>query len=153
MSKHTAQQRAERCAQIMWDKDAASKGLGIVLERVSPGEADASLTVESRHLNGHQICHGGFIFTLADTAFAFACNTYNQAAVAQQNSITFTHSVRAGVKLMAYAKEVSRHGRSGIYDINVVNDEGVTIAHFRGHSRTIKGTLYEEVDKPDEANK
>jgi len=123
-----------------------SKGLGIVLERVSPGEADASLTVESRHLNGHRICHGGFIFTLADTAFAFACNTYNQAAVAQQNSITFAHSGRPGAKLTAYAKEVSRHGRSGIYDVNVVDDEGVVIAYFRGHSRTIKGTLFDEAD-------
>jgi len=146
MSELTAQQRAERCAQIMWDNDAASQGLGIILERVSPGEADASLTVEDKHLNGHRICHGGFIFTLADTAFAFACNTYNQAAVAQQNSITFTHSGRPGAKLMAFAKEVSRQGRSGIYDVNVVDDEGVTIAHFRGHSRTIKETLFNEAD-------
>ena len=147
MSNLTAQQRAERCAQIMWDNDAASKGLGIVLERVSPGEADASLIVEPKHLNGHHICHGGFIFTLADTAFAFACNTYNQAAVAQQNSITFTHSGQAGAKLMAYAKEVSRQGRSGIYDVNVEDDQGVTIAYFRGHSRTIKGTLFDEADQ------
>ncbi len=146
MSNITAQQRAERCAQVMWDNDAASKGLGIVLERVSPGEADASLIVEPKHLNGHRICHGGFIFTLADTAFAFACNTYNQAAVAQQNSITFTHSGRAGAKLVAYAKEVSRQGRSGIYDVNVIDDEGVAIAYFRGHSRTIKGTLFDEAD-------
>ena len=146
MSELTAQQRADRCARIMWDNDAASKGLGIVLERVSPGEADVSLIVKARHLNGHHICHGGFIFTLADTAFAFACNTYNQAAVAHQNSITFTHSGRLGAKLTAYAKEISRQGRSGIYDVKVDDDEGVTIAHFRGHSRTIKGTLFDEVN-------
>jgi len=146
MTELSAQQRAERCARIMWDNDSASKGLGIVLERVSPGEADASLVVEDRHLNGHHICHGGIIFTLADTAFAFACNTYNQSAVAHQNSITFSRSGRPGAKLVAYAKEVSRQGRSGIYDVSVVDDEGVTIAHFRGHSRTIKGTLFDEVD-------
>jgi len=144
MSELTPQQRAERCAQIMWDNDKASKGLGIVLERVSPGEADASLIVEDKHLNGHRICHGGFIFTLADTAFAFACNTYNQAAVAQQNSITFIHPGRSGAKLFAYAKEVSRQGRSGLYDVRVVDDQGMTIAHFRGHSRTIKDTLFNE---------
>lgn len=144
MSELNAQARAERCAQSMWENDAASKGLGIVLERVAPGEADASLSLEDRHLNGHGICHGGFIFTLADTAFAFACNSYNQAAVAQQNSITYIHSGRAGAKLTAYAKEISRQGRSGIYDVTVVDDEGVIIAIFRGHSRTIKGSHFDE---------
>lgn len=147
MSKLNAQQTAERCAEALWENDAASKGLGIVLERVSPGQAEASLMVEGRHLNGHGICHGGFIFTLADMAFAFACNTYNQAAVAQQNSITFVKSGRSGAKLTAYAKEVSRQGRSGVYDVTVMDNEGVTIALFRGHSRTIKGTLFDEAEQ------
>ncbi|MCL4129138.1 UNVERIFIED_CONTAM: hypothetical protein GTU68_032821 [Idotea baltica] len=128
----------------MWANDAASKCLGIVLDRVAPGEADASLVVEKKHLNGHGICHGGFIFTLADTAFAFACNTYNQAAVAQTNNITFTQAGQPGSKLTAFAKEVSRQGRSGVYDVTVIDDKGETIALFRGHSRTIKGSLFDE---------
>lgn len=144
MNELSAQSRAERSAQVMWDNDAASKGLGIVLERVAPGEADVSLQVESRHLNGHGICHGGFIFTLADTAFAFACNSYNLATVAQHNSITFTNAGQPKSKLLAQAREVSRQGRSGIYDVTVVDDKGVQVALFRGHSRTIKGTLFNE---------
>ncbi len=144
MSNLSAQARADKCAQIMWANDAASQGLGIVLERVAPGEADASLVVQSKHLNGHGICHGGFIFTLADTAFAFACNTYNQAAVAQTNNITYIQAGQPGTTLTAKAREVSRHGRSGVYDVSVVNDEGEAIALFRGHSRTIKGTLFDE---------
>lgn len=144
MSILSEQERAERCAKALWENDDASKALGITIERVAPGEADASLTVETKHLNGHGICHGGFIFTLADTAFAFACNTYNQSCVAQHNNITYTSSGRVGTKLTAYARELSRHGRSGIYDVAVVDNEGVTVALFRGHSRTIKGTLFKE---------
>jgi len=146
MSKLTEQERAQRSADALWENDEASKQLGTVIERVSPGFAQTSLTVEPRHLNGHGICHGGFIFTLADTAFAFACNSYNQNAVAQNNSITFLRVGRAGSKLTAQAKEVSRQGRSGIYDVTVVDDTGETIALFRGHSRTIKGTLFNEDD-------
>ena len=110
----TPLQRAKKSAEIMWERDKASKGIGIKLERISPGEADLSLLVESKHLNGHDICHGGFIFTLADSAFAFACNSYNQAAVAQNNMITFIAPAQKGDKLLAKAREVSRSGRSGI---------------------------------------
>jgi len=144
MSELTAQQRAERCAQVMWDNDVASRDLGIELDSVSPGEAKAHLIVRPKHLNGLGICHGGFIFTLADTAFAFACNTYNQAAVAQQNSITYTNSGRSGARLMAHAKEVSKSGRSGVYDVTVTDELDVVVALFRGHSRTIRGTLFDE---------
>lgn len=146
MSKLSAQERAQRSANVMWENDAASKALGIVLESVGPGWAEATLSVEAKHLNGHQICHGGFIFTLADTAFAFACNSYNQCAVAQHNSITFIKSGKPGSKLTAQAKEVNRQGRSGIYDVTVTDDIGDTIALFRGHSRTIKGTHFNEDD-------
>jgi len=138
------QQRAERCAQIMWENDKASPDLGMSLDRVSPGGAQASLLVEQRHLNGHGICHGGYIFTLADSAFAFACNSYNQNAVAQHNSITYIQSGALGSKLTATATEVSKSGRSGIYDVIVTDDSGNTIAIFRGHSRTIKGQHFDE---------
>lgn len=144
MSQLTAQQRAERCAQIMWVNDKASAGLGIVLDSVSPGSATASLLVEDRHVNGLGICHGGYIFTLADSAFAFACNSYNQNAVAQHNSITYVQSGVLGSRLIATATEVSRVGRAGIYDVTVSDDNGNTIAIFRGHSRTIKGQHFEE---------
>ncbi len=79
---------AQKCAEIMWENDQASKGLGMKLEKVCPGKAEVSLVIEDKHLNGHGICHGGFIFTLADSAFAFACNTYNQSTVAQKSTTT-----------------------------------------------------------------
>ena len=140
----TPLQRAKKSAETMWERDKASKGIGIKLERISPGEADLSLLVESKHLNGHDICHGGFIFTLADSAFAFACNSYNQAAVAQNNMITFIAPAQKGDKLLAKAREVSRSGRSGIYDVSVLSQDQKKIAEFRGHSRTIGGHNFEE---------
>ena len=146
MSNLTAQERAQRCANAMWEADAASKEAGIVLNRVGPGWAEASLEIEPRHLNGHGTCHGGVIFTFADTTFAFACNSYNQCAVAQHNSITYVQIGKLGTTLTAYAKEQSRQGRSGIYDVKIVDDAGDTIALFRGHSRTIKGTHFNEDD-------
>ncbi len=139
MSQLSDQQRAERCAQIMWENDKASADLGMTLLSVSPGGAQLALKVKERHLNGHGMCHGGTIFTLADSAFAFACNSYNQNAVAQHNHITYVKSGALGSTLTATASEVSRSGRSGIYDVTVTDDSGNTIAHFRGHSRTIKG--------------
>jgi acyl-CoA thioesterase len=89
--------------------------------------------------NGHGTCHGGFIFSLADSAFAFACNSYNDIAVAQHCSITYINPVRVGDRLTAVAREVSRRGRSGIYDIRITNQHGVVVAEFRGHSRTLEG--------------
>ena len=128
----------------MWKKDKASKGIGIKIESIAPGEADLSLTVEGKHLNGHDICHGGFIFTLADSAFAFACNSYNKAAVAQNNMITFIAPAQRGEKLIAKAREVSRTGRSGIYDVSVFNEKKQKIAEFRGLSRIIGGQNFKE---------
>ena len=136
-----AQRLAEACARVMWAEDEASQGLGMRLERVGPGEAVLAMTVTERMVNGHKICHGGFIFTLADSAFAFACNSYDQRAVAQHCAVTFIAPARLGDVLTAHATEVSRAGRSGIYDITVRSGAGATIAEFRGHSRTIKGTL------------
>ena len=140
----SAQERAERSAAAMMAGDSASKGIGITLESVAPGTAVMSMMVEERHLNGHKICHGGFIFSLADSCFAFACNSYNQNAVAQHNSITYLMPGRLGDRLTATAREVILQGRSGIYDVSVSNENNEIIAQFRGHSRTVKGTNFDE---------
>jgi acyl-CoA thioesterase len=137
----TAHDIAQACAQAMLAEDQASQGLGMVVERVAPGEAVLSMPVRPDMTNGHGICHGGFIFTLADSAFAFACNTYNQRTVAQQCAVTFLQPGRRGDTLTAHAVERNRSGRSGIYDVTVRNGQGDIIAEFRGHSRTIAGTL------------
>lgn len=134
---------AQRSAEAMWLNDSASKSLGITLHKVSPGRALLSMAVTERHTNGHDICHGGFIFTLADSAFAFACNSYNQITVAQQNSITFVAPGKLGDTLTATATEIHRGKRSGIYDATVCNQNGETIALFRGNSRTLPGTLFD----------
>ncbi|MBN8953539.1 MULTISPECIES: hydroxyphenylacetyl-CoA thioesterase PaaI [unclassified Rhizobium] len=135
---------AEACAKSMWDEDNASRHLGMELKAVSPGEATLSMVITEAMTNGHGTCHGGYIFTLADSAFAFACNSYNQRTVAQHCSVTFIAPVFAGDRLTATAREVSRRGRGGIYDIAITNQEGEQIAEFRGHSRTVKGMLLPE---------
>jgi acyl-CoA thioesterase len=132
---------ARACAEAMWVEDQASQGLGMVVERVSPGEAVISMVIRADMTNGHGICHGGFIFTLADSAFAFACNTYNQRTVAQHCAVTFLQPGRRGDTLTAHAVERNRSGRSGIYDVTVRDGKGEVVAEFRGHSRTIAGTL------------
>jgi len=132
---------AEACAKSMWENDNASRHLGMELLSVAPGQATISMTVAETMTNGHGNCHGGYMFTLADSAFAFACNTYNQRTVAQHCSVTYIAPAFKGDRLTATAREVSRRGRGGIYDIAIINQEGEQIAEFRGHSRTIKGTL------------
>ena len=134
---------ARKSAEAMWARDSASKWLGMALDAVGPGTATGSMTVEKHHTNGHDICHGGYIFTLADSAFAFACNSYNRLAVAQHNSITFIAPGKLGDRLTAVCREVARYGRSGIYDVKVSNQDGVLIAQFRGNSRTIEGRHFE----------
>ncbi|WP_280955395.1 hydroxyphenylacetyl-CoA thioesterase PaaI [Beijerinckia sp. GAS462] len=124
----------------MWREDRASQHLGMVLEHVTPGEAKLSFTVTDVMTNGHRTCHGGYLFTLADSAFAFACNSYNQRAVARQCDITFIAPAFLGDRLTATAREISRVGRNGIYDVQVVNQKGEPVAEFRGHSRIVKGT-------------
>ena len=135
----TPQALAEACASALWADDHASIGLGMRLLRIAPGEAEIAMPIEPRMANGHGICHGGFIFTLADSAFAFACNSHNDRAVAAQGNITFIRPGKLGDRLVATAREVSRSGRSGIYDVRVTAND-VVIAEFRGHSRTIPGT-------------
>ena len=136
----TPQELAEASAQALWNDDSASQRLGMVMEHLAPGEATLSMQVTEAMSNGHGTCHGGYIFTLADSAFAFACNGYNQRTVGQQASITYLAPARLGDRLTAAAREVSRQGRSGVYDVRVTNQDGTHIAEFRGHSRTVKGT-------------
>jgi len=138
------QERAEKCAAVMWERDDASQATGMTLQIINPGQAEFILKIEACHTNGHNTCHGGVIFTLADTAFAFACNTYNQSTVAQHNTITYTNPAMIGDLLTATAVEVERSGRSGIYDVRVSNQDNTTIALFRGACRTIKGQLFDE---------
>ena len=140
----SAQERADKSAAAMWADDNASKWLGMELSSVSEGQAEAVLTVASHHANGLGKCHGGIIFALADSAFAFACNSRNQATVAQHNAITYIAPGEVGDRLTATAKEVSLRGRSGIYDVAVTNQDGVLIAQFQGLSRSVKGQLFEE---------
>jgi acyl-CoA thioesterase len=140
MSDPTPQELAEACARAMWNDDSASQRLGMTLDRVAPGEAVLSMTVRSDMTNGHGICHGGYVFTLADSAFAFACNGYNQRTVAQQAAVTFLAPVAVGDRLTARAVELSRQGRGGIYDVHITNQDGAPVAEFRGHSRTVRGT-------------
>lgn len=140
MTIMTDQEMAEACAKAMWNDDSASQRLGMAMDHIARGEATLSMDVTKDMSNGHGNCHGGYIFTLADSAFAFACNTRNNVAVAQHNSITYINPGRIGDRLTAQAREVSLRGRSGIYDVRVVNQNGEHIAEFRGHSRTIKGT-------------
>ena len=131
---------ARACAEAMWKDDEASQGLGMAIVDIRCGQATLSMTIRPDMVNGHNIAHGGFIFTLADSAFAFACNSHNERAVAAQGSITFIRPGKLGDKLIATAREVSKTGRSGIYDVRVTSGD-VVIAEFRGHSRSIGGTL------------
>jgi acyl-CoA thioesterase len=139
-SQMTPQELAEASANAMWNDDSASQRLGMTLDHIAPGEATLSMPILEAMSNGHGNCHGGYIFALADSAFAFACNSYNQLAVAQHCSITYLIPGRIGDRLTATAKEVTRHGRSGIYDIRITNQSGEHVAEFRGHSRLMKGT-------------
>lgn len=136
----TPQQLAEASARAMWNDDSASQRLGMRLDHIAPGEATLSMTITGDMSNGHGNCHGGYIFTLADSAFAFACNTYNKVTVGQHCSISYLSPGRIGDRLSAAATELHSTGRSGIYDIRITNQDGALIAQFRGHSRTVKGT-------------
>jgi len=143
VEERRSQDLARACADALWADDRATQGLGMTLEHVAPGEATMAMTVREDMTNGHGICHGGFIFLLADSAFAFACNTYDQRTVAQHCAVTFLRPARLRERLVARAVERSRTGRSGIYDVTVTLATGEVVAEFRGHSRTIAGTLLE----------
>jgi acyl-CoA thioesterase len=132
---------ARLSADAMWADDRASQGLGMEIIEVGSGRARLAMTITERMLNGHGSCHGGFIFSLADSAFAFACNSHGQPAVAQHCSVTYVAPGRLGMRLVADARERQRGERSGIYDITVSDETGMVIAEFRGHSRTLPGSL------------
>ena len=136
---------ARRCAQRMYDDDAASQALGITISEVGPGTAAATMDVRPDMVNGHGICHGGYVFTLADTAFAFACNTYDERTVAAGADISFLESVPTGARLVATAVERSRRGRSGLYDVTVRRADGEqVVAEFRGRSRGLGRPMLDE---------
>ena len=135
----TPQALAEACRDWMWRNDRASKGLGMQVLAVSPGGATLCMAVREDMLNGHDICHGGFITTLADSTFAFACNAYNEVTVASGFDVNLIAAARLGDVLTASAVEISKAGRTGVYDINVRNQRQEPVAAFRGRSYSIKG--------------
>ncbi len=135
---------AAEVAAAMWAEDNASQSLGMRLEQVGEGRAVLSMPVTETMVNGHGICHGGFIFALADSAFAFACNWTDERTVAAHCAITYIRPARLGMRLVAEAVEVLRQGRSGVTDVTVRDETGAVIALFRGHSRTIGGKITKE---------
>jgi acyl-CoA thioesterase len=139
--KPTPQQIAEAARDAMWAQDRASRALGMDVLDVGPGRARLRLPVRPEMCNGHHICHGGMIFTLADSAFAFACNSHNKVTVANNCTVTFIAAAREGDVLVAEAVERYRGGRSGVYDVTVTDQSGRLVAVFRGHSTQIKGEL------------
>jgi acyl-CoA thioesterase len=134
-----AQALAEKVAQTMYASDKASQSHGIRIAEVRPGYARLTMSVRSDMVNGHRICHGGMVFTLADSAFAFACNSYNDITVAAAASIDFLAAAHEGDELTAEARELWRTKRNGIYEITVTNQKGARIAFFRGRSYRLDG--------------
>jgi acyl-CoA thioesterase len=129
---------AQRAAAAMYEADLASRHLGIQIDQIAPGRATARMQVRDTMLNGHAICHGGYVFLLADTAFAFACNTYGPTTVAAACDVVFLGPAHLGDELIAEATERHRFGRSGIYDVTVRLPDTSVIAEFRGQSRTLR---------------
>jgi len=138
------QLRAERVAQVLQVRDRSVAGLGITLVSIGPGQAIFEMRVRPDMANGHGICHGGILFFLADTTFAFAANSRNLNTLAQHNSITYLSPAQVGEALRAEATEVSRSGRSSVYDVVVTGEDGRQVALFRGHGRTVKGHIFAE---------
>lgn len=136
-----AQALAEAAGAAMYQRDRASQQLGMTLDAIQPGRARMSMTVREDMLNGHQTCHGGFIFALADSAFAFACNSHNQITVGAGCSIDYLAPGRLHDVLTAEAVEQALAGKSGIYDVKVSNQDGCTVALFRGKSHRVSGEV------------
>lgn len=130
---------AAKVADALYQRDMTAQRLGMALETVTMGVATLSMTVTEDMLNGHGVAHGGYIFTLADTAFAYACNGENVATLAQHCQITFVAPGKLGERLTAAATELSKSGRSGLYDVEVRGGDGRLVAAFRGASRTVGG--------------
>ena len=144
----TPQQVADAVREGMYAKDRATRALGMAIVEVAPGTATLRMSVREDMLNGHDICHGGFITTLADSAFAFACNSYNELTVASGFSVDLVAPARLGDVLTARCVEVSKAGRTGVYDADVTNQRGERIAVFRGRSYTMKGKPVVALDAP-----
>src|SRR4051812_9604654 len=142
-AREAAAHTARRCADAMYATDLASQHLGIVVDGVEPGRATTRMTVTDTMINGHEICHGGYVFLLADTAFAFACNTHDVVTVAAAAEVVFVAPGRLGDKLVATATERVRFGRNGIYDVTVRRADGTVVAEFRGNSRSLGRPLLE----------
>jgi acyl-CoA thioesterase len=132
---------AEAVGSGMYERDRAAQALGITLEAIGPGFARCRMTVREDMVQGHATCHGGLTFTLADSAFAYACNAYNRATVAQGAEIAFLAPARVGDVLSATARERSRSGRTGVYDVEVSNGDGRLVALFRGTSYETRGDV------------
>ena len=146
----TPEQTATRVGEVMFANDVASKDtMGMELISVAPGRAVMRMAVMPLHLNGHQICHGGFIFTLADSTFAFACTSHNRNTVAAGCSIEFLKPAHAGDVLTCEGVEQMLQGRHGICDMRVSNQKGETVAMFRGKSAQIPGTVFPEEEAPE----
>jgi len=135
------QRIAQQSAQALYERDRASQALGMQLAAVAPGSARVVMQVRADMLNGHEVCHGGIVFALADSAFAFACNSYNDSTVAAAGAIDFLMSAREGDELTAEARELWRTRRNGIYEITVSNQRGERVALFRGRSYRIDGQV------------
>ena len=135
----TPQQVADAARDAMAANDRATRALGIAVVAVGPGTATLRMVVRDDMLNGHDICHGGLIATLADSAFAFACNAYNELSVAAGFDINLMAAAKLGDVLTATAHELSKAGRTGVYDVAVTNQRGDAVAAFRGRSYTMKG--------------
>src|SRR5262245_8769109 len=143
-SEADRQRTAERAVEALWRGDSASRGLGMVVESCGAGRATVTMRIRADMVNGHGICHGGLIFALADSAFAFACNSYGDNTVAAGAAIEFLAPGREGDLLRAVATERWRAGRAGIYEIEVTNQSGATVALFRGRSHQIAGRLIDD---------
>lgn len=133
---------ARKSAAAMWADDRASPALGMEIVSVGPGRATLAMTVGPTMVNGLDVCHGGMIFTLADSACAFASNSRNQRALLQSAQITLFAPAKAGMRLLAEAVEQHRAERSGLYDVTVRTEAGEVIAEFRGFTRAVPGTLF-----------
>ncbi|MGK2285038.1 hydroxyphenylacetyl-CoA thioesterase PaaI [Pedomonas sp. V897] len=144
MAETEADRLAQRVAARMFNEDKASQAMGMSVEAAGDGWARVSMIVRADMLNGHGTCHGGFLFVLADSAFAFACNSRNERTVAQHCSITFLKPVPAGARLIAEARRQAGSGRSGVYDVLVTGHDGEAVAIFRGLSRRIQGEIIED---------
>jgi acyl-CoA thioesterase len=142
-AQQTAQETAERSAEALWAGDAASRGLGMEVVEVLPGRASVRMAVRADMVNGHGTGHGGITFALADSAFAVACNSYNRSTVAAACEIRFLAPTRLGDVLVATAVERSRIGRDGVYDVTVRSEDRV-VAEFEGHSREVRGRLFDD---------